>query len=386
MNNPSNTYNLDTELLIAASSAIRSSLSTEGYHDLGTRLAVRLLLPNIEIDSDIRITATLVDALEHHSPKSDAEAKSLLSLCRKLIERKNVRVLDGCDSICFARYLHYIGERIPGGAVHWLLAGMDLESLVLCEGPKRSGDWQRALASGVCYRRLVLDFTETSRSLLKTLLGEETGASLLYLRAKEMVAATKEELLTNNLVSFVPAVKLLENIIIIAGGIVERKDSSIVANGIVSCLEERPNDEDDGVVSSLSRSLSWDLLRLAIEILDKDSKSAELQEQSDNERSISSFDVRGMGVLLTVFTIETKAQQLKEQTEMVAPGVEEEELQRTRLILGEGLKRAFVAENYMKRATKSRRSKTSGSKIYSANFSKHSREEQEHAVKMMLEY
>ena len=387
---PYETSILKTELLIGASSAIRSSLATEGYHDLGTRLAVRLLLPHIEIDSDLRITATLVDTLEHHSPKSDAEAKSLLLLCRKLIERKNVRVLDGCDSICLARYLHYIGEHIPGGAVHWLLTGIDLESLVLCEGPNRSGDWQRALASGVCYRRLVVYFTETSRSLIKTLLGEEKGASLLYARAKEMVAATKEESANNNnLTSFVPAVKLLENVIVIAGAIVDGKEKSIVANSIVSCLEERPNDEDDGVVSSLARSLNWDLLRLAIEILDMDTKRVELQEHKDkgDDRSISSFDVRGMGVLLSVFTIETKAQELKERNDTGITSLEaEEELQRTRLILGEGLKRAFVTENSMKRAAKSRRSMATGAGIYAANFSKHSREEQERAVQIMLEY
>jgi hypothetical protein len=212
---------------------------------------------------------------------------------------------------------------------------------------------------------------------------------LLYARAKEMVAATKEESANNNnLTSFVPAVKLLENVIVIAGAIVDGKENSIVANSIVSCLEERPNDEDDGVVSSLARSLNWDLLRLAIEILDMDAKRAELQEHKDksNERSISSFDVRGMGVLLSVFTIETKAQELKEQNETGTTYLEKEELQRTRLVLGEGLKRAFVTENSMKKAAKSRRSMTTGASIYAANFSKHSREEQERAVQIMLEY
>uniref|UniRef100_A0A7R9ZU78 Nuclear pore complex protein Nup85 n=1 Tax=Pseudo-nitzschia arenysensis TaxID=697910 RepID=A0A7R9ZU78_9STRA len=377
----------DTELLIGASSSIRSSLAVENHHDLGTRLAVRLLLPHVEIDSDLRITASLVDTLEHHSPKSDAEANSILSLCRKLIERKNVRVLDGCNSICLSRYRRYMGDRIPGGAVHWLLVGMELESLVYCGGQKRTGDWQRALASGACYRRLVLDFTAMSRSLVKTLLGEEKGASLFYERGKEMIAATKEELPNgSNLVSFVPAVKLLENIIVIAGALVERKDNSIIASSIVSCLEERPNDEDDGVVSSLARSLNWDLLRLAIEILDIDAKRIESQENRNSARSISSFDVKGMGVLLSVFTMETKARELKEKNDTGATGLNEEEVQRSRLILGEGLKRAFLAENSMKKAAKDKKSKSLGATIYTANFSKHSREEQEHAVQMMLEY
>jgi len=410
LQNPSDTYNLDTELLIGAASSIRSSLATEGYHDLGTRLAARLLLPHIEVDSDLRITASLVDTLEHHSPKSDAEANNLLSLCRKLIERKNVRVLDGCVSICLARHLYYIRQGIPGGAVHWLLTGMELESLVLCgEGPTRSGDWQRALAFGVCYRRLVAYFMETSRSLLKMLLGEEKGASLFYERAKEMVAATKVEAPSssssnnnNNLTAYVPCVKLLENVLIIAGAIVERRENSVVADSIVSCLEERPNDEDDGVVTSLAQSLNWDLLRLATAILDTDDKSEELEEENNSssnsgERPISSFDVRGMGILLSVFTVETKARELnenqQEKQDEAARDKENEEIQQTRLILGQGLKRAFVAENLMKKAAKNRRSKTAslgggggGAGINGSNFSKHSREEQERAVRVMLEY
>lgn len=385
LENPSEGYNIDTELLIAASSAIRSSLATEGCFDLGTRLAVRLLLPHIEIDSDTRITANLVDALDHHSPKSDGEAKSILALCRNLIERKNIRVLDGCVSICRARYFYYIGKRTPGGAVHWLLVGINLESLMFCKGLKRSGDWQRALASGVCYRNLVTYFTETSRLLLKSLLGEMSGASLVYARAKEMVAETKEEASNlNNLASFVPAVKLLENIILTAAAIVERKDNSIVANSIISCLEERPNDEDDGVVSCLAGSLNWDLMRLAIAVLDMDSERARTKDRDQSsEKAIASFDVKGMAVLLSIFTIEAKAQNLKEQDGSEKTNIDEDELRRTRLTLAEGLKRAFVAENAMKRAAKSERSRTAG---YAANLSKYSREEQEWTVQTMLEY
>ena len=139
MPNPSDKYSLKTELLLSASFSIRSSLATEGHHDLGTRLSVRLLLPHVKIDGDVRVTANLVDVLEHHSPQTDAEANTLLSLCRSLVERKNVRVLDGCVSSALARYRYFLQDQRPGGAVHWLLAGMELESLVLCTGTKRTG-------------------------------------------------------------------------------------------------------------------------------------------------------------------------------------------------------------------------------------------------------
>jgi len=377
---PSDNYNLETELLIEASSAIRSSLATVGCHDLGTRITVRLLLPSIAIDSDLRITATLVDTLEHHSPKSDAGARNLLSLCHKLVLRKNVRILDGCSSICIARYLHYVKDGCPGAAVHWLLNGIGIESQVLCcEGQKVSGAWQRSLSSGTCYRKLVTYCTETSRSLLKLLLSDEGGACLLFARANEINAAVMEE--KSSIVSSIAAVKVLGHMAVIAGGVAEkRSDLSVVANSIISCLEEKANDDEDGAVSSLARSLRWDLLRLATEIITGDARRADIQ---GNKGPLSSFDVKGLGILLSVFTIELKVQELHDQNVEISPP---DEIYKMRLVLAEGLKRAFIAKNSMKKLATGRRSKVDCAGIYGANFSKHSREEQERAVQMMLEY
>jgi hypothetical protein len=362
-----------TELLIDASTAIRSSLGTEGANDLATRLAVRLLLPHVKIDSDLRITANLVNTLEHYSPKSDADAKGLLSLCRKLAERKNVRVLDGCDSICLARFMHYTRERRPGGAIDWLLQGIELESFVFCDGPRRSGSWQRSLSSGVCYRRLVSEFTETSQSLLKTLhSAEHQGASLLFARASQMVAAVEQSSLT----PYVPAIQVLANVVLMADAISHRKDDSIVANAIVACLEEKANDEDDGCVSSLSSpSMYWDLLRLAAVMLDRD--SAERTSQPT-----SSFDVKGMSVLLSTFTTVTRSFEMEKRAESI---VSESDLLEMRLALGEGLKRAFVVENHTK-STRNRKPKALVSGMYASNFARHSREEQEREVAQMLSY
>ncbi|KAL3903704.1 MAG: hypothetical protein SGILL_010346, partial [Bacillariaceae sp.] len=214
-----------------ATSAITSSLAVEGARDLGARLVARLLLPLIKIGSDIQYTAALVETLEHHSPSSDSDAKSLLALCRKLVERKNVRVLDGCDAICMARYVQYKKEGRPGGAVFWLLTGIELESLVLCDGANRSGSWQNALSHGVCYRKLVADFSETAQLMIKCLIGiqEEDGAATVYARAQEMVLRAQED---STLTPFIRPVKVLENVVTMATAIYERKSNSIVANGI----------------------------------------------------------------------------------------------------------------------------------------------------------
>lgn len=356
-----------------ATSAITSSLALEGVRDLGARLAVRLLLPLIKIGSDIQYTAALVDTLEHHSPSSDVDAESLLALCRKLVERKNVRVLDGCDSICLARYLHYKKEERPGGAVFWLLTGIELESLVLCDGPMRSGSWQIALSNGVCYRKLVADFTETGQLMIKFLIGvqEEGSAATVYARAQEMVLRAQED---STLTPFIPAVKVLENVVTMATAIYERKSNSIVANGIIALMEERPNDEDDGAVSSLARPpMRWDLLVLANVILDRDATTG-------NTETLSSFDVKGMGVLLSTFTVVTKA------AEMTGQALPSGEINKMRLALADGLKRAFIVENAMKKSATQRRTKLSVTGIYGANFARYGREEQEQVVKNMLQY
>ena len=62
-----------TELLLNASFAIRSSQATNGHYDQGTRLAIRLLLPYATPDGNLRITAAIGEILEHHTPQSDAE-------------------------------------------------------------------------------------------------------------------------------------------------------------------------------------------------------------------------------------------------------------------------------------------------------------------------
>jgi hypothetical protein len=364
-----------------ATSAIISSLAVEGANDLGVRLAVRLVLPLIKIGSDIQYTAALANTLEHLAPQSDSEAKVLLSLCRKLVERKNVRVLDGCVSICLARYIHYKKYERPGGAMYWLLTGIEMESVVFCDGPKRSGSWQNALASGVCYRKLVTEFTETAQSMLAFLIGAdgEAGASIVYTRAKEMIKAQEE----STFAPFIPAVKVLGHVATMAAAILDRnsgvvpakKAHEIVANAIVACLEERPNDEDDGVVSSLARPpMRWDLLRLAKTILDFDSTTGDTQP-------VSSFDVKGMGVLLSTFTVATKAAEMAGDL-MVLSSVDEYDM---RLALADGLKRAFVAENATKKSALTRRSKLSVEGIYGASFARHTREEQEEVVKNMLE-
>eukprot|EP00526_Cylindrotheca_closterium_P029351 CAMPEP_0113658994 /NCGR_PEP_ID=MMETSP0017_2-20120614/32080_1 /TAXON_ID=2856 /ORGANISM="Cylindrotheca closterium" /LENGTH=701 /DNA_ID=CAMNT_0000573433 /DNA_START=1 /DNA_END=2102 /DNA_ORIENTATION=+ /assembly_acc=CAM_ASM_000147 len=341
----STSYSLKTELLLNAAFAIHSSLATEGHNDVATRLTARFLVPHIKVKGDIRITAALVDTLEHHYPKSDAEANALLGLCRSLVERKNVRVLDGCVSICLARYRHYLKDQRPGGAFHWLLVGMEFESLILGTRNESSrmkidssenvvdANWQKPQEAGVCHRLLVNYCLETTRGLLKEMLGEgDEGVAILHGRAKEMIATAVEE---TDFSTFLRSARALENMLLIANAITEDKGGSIVANNIVALLEERADEEENGVVSSLAPfSMHWDLLKLAKGLLQRD---ADLQSRVGNQKGcISSFDVHGMQVLLERLTIISAAKDMEK-----AP-LTPEETKGMRLALGEGLMRAFV--------------------------------------------
>ena len=312
--------------------------------------------------------------MEHHFPQTDAEATSLLELCNKLVARKNIRVLDGCISIVLARYRHFLADERPGGAVYWLLVGMGLEAKVLL-GEKRSGAWQRALATGVCYRVLVTYCMKTSDFILKGMLGEAEGVSLDFARGKEICAACEE----SEIAGFIPAVKVLSHVVSMAEATAERKDDVLVASSIIALLEERANDEDDGVVSCLARStIHWDLIRLAKVILDRNTERESIEEM---HLHMASFDVRGMQVLLEKLTVVTSTLDMEGQKPNSS-----EDTQQIRLAFAEGLMRAFVAENATKKTAFRKTPRISVAGVHAADLARVSREKQEIVVQNMLDF
>lgn len=372
------------ECTIHSASAIRASFAVEAevaskdptvsqdQRDVGARLAVQLLLPFIKVGSSVRYTATLVDILEHHFPESDIEANNLLSLCQRLVERKNIRVLDGCDSICLARYLHYKNENKAGAAVRWLVKGIELEALLLC-GPNRTGAWQSSLFHGMCFRKLIADCLETAQSMLKYLIGdeEEGSASLMYERAREMISEQEGSPLT----PFFSAVKVLGFVADMAKATSERSENKSIASAIVECLKESPNDEDSGTVSSLAPPcMHWDLLRLATLMLERDASKGDTE-------ATASFDVNDMSVLLAAFTMNVEYMKMENRLESVPS----ESLHKMRLAIAEGLKRSYIAENATKAAPSVRPAKLSAEGKYGAKFDNYSREVQELAVQNMLD-
>lgn len=379
----------ETELhTIHAAQAIRSSFAVEAedaagdarrptdFRDVGARVTVELLLPYIKVGSSLTFTAMLVDTLEHHFPGSDPEATKLLSLCEKLVERKNVRILDGCDSICLARYLHYKKSNEMGNAITWLIKGAELEALLYC-GPNRTGAWQTSLSTGVCFRRLVAEFSGTSLTMLRYLVGGEDDGSATdtYQKAKKMIESQQESSIT----PYLAEVKVLGHVAAMAKAISEKLTVKMwtthVASNIVACLEEKCDDEDSGTVSSLAPPcMQWDLLRLATLMLERDAAKGDME-------ATASFDVAGMGTLMSCFTMNVEGMKMTNQLDAVSS----ENLYKMRLALGEGLKRSFIAENAEKALPEMQTSKLSADGVYAAQFGNCSPEVQELAVKNMLD-
>lgn len=342
--------------------------------DLAAKLAVRLLLPYAKPgESYVRIVATLADTLERHTPSSDSEARHLLDLCRPLVERKSVRVLDGCVSLVLSRHRSYLTEQRSGGALDWLLKGIELESLI-CDGENGNvNDWQKVEAISVCYRRLVTWCTSVSGALLRGMLEEREGLGVIYQMAKAMVDSVNGGPL-EGYASKLSEVRVLALIVDTYDGMADGNDWVTVARNITLCLQQHANENDDGIVASLApRSMHWDLLQLGCRIVEADEKSYSLN---------SSFDVKGIQVLMEQLTMITAIREIEGSRTKVSSG----QIEEIKLSLGKGLMRAFVAENAKRKPDRSREADDLAiSQIRAIDLNKHSLSTQERVVQKMLD-
>jgi len=371
---------LQSELLQAAAFAISASLA--GYNkknsDIGVRLILRLLLPFAEPSADVSIVATLGESLERHTPGNDSEARALISLCQPLVERKSVRVLDGCVSLVLSRYRSHLADRRPGGAMYWLLMGIDLESMHCLDEDCDVKDWQSIEAVSVCYRHLATWCNNVAASFLRDMQDEKEGFGLYYQTAQEIVKSVKEGPLQTYSTKL-PEVRTLELVLGVYDGMTNKDNWTAAAECIVECLEERGNEYDDGVVSAVApRSMHWDLLQLGLLILEADEKR---ETEVRMGEFAPSFDVKGVRVLME----HLRTTMWNRELEGLKP-LHADVVQKMRLALGIALKRAFVAEN-------ARRKKGNDldwgeafiSQIRSADLHKHSLATQEQVVQNMLD-
>jgi len=365
-----------TDFLNAAAFALSSSLANTSQ-DLATRLVVQLLVPFCTPSADPCVVATLGLTLEHYTPSSDVEARNLLEICRPLVEQESIRTLDGCVSMVLSRYRSYLRENRPSGALHWLLLGIEMESL-LCLGEDGTLDhWQTIEAKSVCYRHLITWCGSVASNLLQHTLDQKEGLGMLYHSAKDMIKAAKEGPLETYVVQL-PEVQTLELVAGMFDGLTDQ-DYTLVARNITLSLQEEARAFDNGVVSALApRSMHWNLLQLGQRVLERDERE-EVQSQLGD--FTPSFNVKGIQVLLEhLIKIE-----LGRELEGLKP-LPSDVLQRMKLSLGVGLKRAFVAENALRKPDRSDDiDAIMISKIKSVDLNKYSLATQEKVVLRMLD-
>ncbi len=346
-------YNLQNRIAAECSFFAHFFLGVRGTPRFGLKIDCAISfainhLPSITPKADVKIAAFLTNRLEHYAPQTDAEANALLELLRDKVQRQNVRLLDGCVSICLARYLHYKNkEERPGGAVHWLVTGMAMESLIYSSG------------EGVCERILESYCSATLTSLLQGMLGQEQGVSLTYTTANDMMASLEES--SNQ----VQAVQCLQVIAQMSSAMLNQEISTVLG-----CIDKCLSKTFSKSVSTLAPSpMHWDMLQLAEGIL-------QLVLSSPDDFQLT---VAGIQLLMETFT------EVVATRDMLNSPIDENEILEMRETLAEGLMRAFVDENALKKQTP-QTSRVNVSGIYSPELGKNSKEKQEIVVRNMLEF
>jgi len=313
------------------------------------------------------VTSTLAETLGRHAPRSDAEARDLLTLCEDFIARGSVRVADACDSLCYCRYQHHATAGKAGGAAHWLLTGVEFWAGVrstLEEAKGLAPSLLEVELAGACGRRFVTVCMETARSLLSELAVPSSGQALAhYCRiGKEMLEAIMEGDLAH-LARREQSTALLQHTCDIADAIKD-DNRSLLAASIVDCLEEKVDKEVSGSVDIIAPpSLRANLLKVALTYVLEKEDSKVFSTNNPNESSgksfvvpASSFDVRGVQALMARFAeltynasfspmaIQTATLGGKKTASSSAANMPFDE-EKMRLALCNGLERAFLSEN-----------------------------------------
>jgi hypothetical protein len=255
-----------------------------------------------------------------------------------------------------------------------LLVGIELESLVCLKNENGElENRQQIEAVSVSYRYLITWCSSVAGALLRGILEEKEDLGLTYPTAKAMVESVKEGPL-ESYASKLPEVRVLALVLEIFDSMADNTDWTIVARGIATCLQEEANENDGGVVASLApRSMHWDLLRLGCRILEADEK---------HFKQVSSFDVKGVQVLMEQFSIISTSRELEGAKSKLSL----EESNEMKLLFGRGLMRAFVAENARRKTQHSREvDDMFVSKIKAMDLHKHSQSTQERVVQKMLD-
>jgi len=344
-------YDIQTEKLLAASSAILSSFAMQNHNDVGIRLSTKLLQPFIRPEN-MQVTSHVAEMISTHWPKSDAEVKGLLSICLDAVKRGSLRMEDACESLTFSRALFYFRQNKFELYAFWLLRGVECSVQIGVEGRENASLRTKNVVRSMCFRQFTKLCADMTLDVLKKLveyssLDDEIDASVLLQRMKQakILQGIIVEDDISELVVLDPSVSLFLYVADIAWHSLLERDDLKVAAKIVSCLEKRV-DLDGSVLIPAYPGLYGYFLSLAFDILSTDDKNI---GDIDSESSVS-FDVHGIQVLFCCF--DRYCNYEKYGYDVNATSVESWSSLRhqitphdMRTALGKGLMRAFVAQN-----------------------------------------
>lgn len=318
---------IQTELLLLAAESVLSSFSVRGQHAVGTRTAVRLLLPHApprrgappsaagdpcaedDIIYEPRVAAAIAEAISRRAPATDAEARDLMELCEGAVRLGSVPIADACESLAYGRALRHKSVGDSKRETRWLLRGMEAQMLRPPPGRGRElGYASRRRFDSLCERSANALISALAIGAVADLSGkglseEQEEATKSALRAAEDVL---EGVLRDE--AMVPALKghaganLLECAFDTA--LAQAKGDTIgAAAGVVRCLEERRLSSAEGyggAVSTLADPRAYpELLDIAFAILareDEESKGRLV------EFATCAFTLHGVHILMARLT------------------------------------------------------------------------------------
>jgi Nup85 Nucleoporin. len=334
-------FDIETELLLSASSAILSSFSIQNHSDVGVRVSARLLRPYV-VPENSQITAYFAEMLGRHWPKSDAETMNLLQSCKDAVSRGSKRMLDACDSLGFSRSKHHSGLGDFQKSTYFLLRGIEYISYF---GPEVKQMGMQFLSSSTCFRRLALLCAETTQYVLNqihncfSVPNNEIDVSVLTepLRMCKTIVETIAEDEISHLVSSWPSIELLTHVTDLALNFTLGKTTE-AAEAIINCLKCRQG-TDGSVIILANPGLYGYLLTCAYDILVAEDINASFASAR------SSFDVEGMQILFSRFTQYCSIDQHYIQSVPASSLRSDISHNDMRYALGRGLMRTFIVEN-----------------------------------------
>jgi hypothetical protein len=271
---PTDLSHQHSEFFREAALAIVSSCSKD-YGDIGTVLALRLLIPFVLDSGNMEALSLLSELLEHRAPSSDAELKNVVTLCLPLIERKSMQVLEGCISMMIYRFRYCVSNNLVHEGVYWLLYGLELEN-------------KHANSHGTCHQQLVAFCFHLTDKLLGGLIQKEACDPIASQHAQDTVEEIQR--MEGFDVAKYPEILTLIYSWNIFAALIQDNDLKTAAEYVVLCLDSKLHD-GMAVTTIAPISFHWPLLQVAIKIISESVNSFDSQ---------CPFDKHGIDVLRKV--------------------------------------------------------------------------------------